>query len=106
MNQNAWLLNVMHCTVGIPSLIFLIYFVCLCVLADFDFVPTELASESEKYYTIPRNGDFSTTYRAALQQAIRPASTAGVFRLYKLPLPPLPPSSPPSPLVIQVSMML
>ncbi|KAL5021786.1 hypothetical protein ScPMuIL_000941 [Solemya velum] len=45
---------------------------------DFDFVPTELVSESEKYYTIPRNGDFSTTYRATLQQAIRPASTAGI----------------------------
>ncbi|GFO34756.1 metastasis suppressor protein 1 [Plakobranchus ocellatus] len=34
-------------------------------------------SESEKYYTIPRSGEASAAYRAALQPR-RPASTAGI----------------------------
>ena len=53
-------------------------FVCMCACLP-DCAMLE-QSESEKYYTIPRSGEASAAYKAALQPR-RPASTAGGFFL-------------------------
>ncbi|KAK3086144.1 hypothetical protein FSP39_014225 [Pinctada imbricata] len=44
---------------------------------DFDLSNQECMNDSEKYYTIPRNSEIGTMYKAVLQ-AKRPASTAGI----------------------------
>ncbi|XP_025115085.1 MTSS1-like protein isoform X4 [Pomacea canaliculata] len=46
-------------------------------IASGDFEFPSLAYEAEKYFTIPRSGEMSAAYRAALYPK-RPASTAGV----------------------------